>query len=196
MKRLALWSLGIASLIGSPTVASAAVFVVQAGANSTTGGTALNTGLTFAAGQQFKITSDTNDLWSSGALPRFSDANGIVMRLAVNGDDSGQAPGTQIGGNFGNYSQGNLSALYGSLVADLGGGNFQLLGANGVFTSAGGPLKLAYFDSNSGDNSGQISFNISAVPEPATWAMMLMGFGMIGFGLRTSRTKSVRVTYA
>lgn len=34
------------------------------------------------------------------------------------------------------------------------------------------------------------------VPEPATWAMMLAGFGMVGFGLRTSRKSAVRVTYA
>jgi hypothetical protein len=156
----------------------------------------LLTGLTFAPGQQFKITSSTNDLWSSGELPRFSDANGIVYRLAVAGDDSGKAPGTQIGANFGNYTQGNLTALYGSLVADLGGGQYQLLGANGVFTSNGGPLNLAYFDSNNYDNTGSITFEISAVPEPVTWAMMLVGFGMIGFGLRSRRKQSVRVTYA
>lgn len=29
-----------------------------------------------------------------------------------------------------------------------------------------------------------------AVPEPATWAMMIMGFGMIGFGMRYSMRKS------
>lgn len=35
-----------------------------------------------------------------------------------------------------------------------------------------------------------------AVPEPATWAMMIIGFAMIGFGLRGRRKQSVRVTYA
>lgn len=29
-----------------------------------------------------------------------------------------------------------------------------------------------------------VSLNFSAVPEPTTWAMMLVGFGMIGLGLR------------
>lgn len=37
---------------------------------------------------------------------------------------------------------------------------------------------------------------VAAVPEPATWAMMLMGFGMIGFGLRNRQKPTVRVTYA
>lgn len=32
---------------------------------------------------------------------------------------------------------------------------------------------------------------VSAVPEPATWAMMLMGFGMVGYGLRTARKGKV-----
>lgn len=35
-----------------------------------------------------------------------------------------------------------------------------------------------------------------AVPEPATWAMMLFGFGMVGFGLRNSRKPTLRSNYA
>jgi hypothetical protein len=38
--------------------------------------------------------------------------------------------------------------------------------------------------------------NAAAVPEPATWGMMLAGFGMVGFGLRRRAKPSVRVTYA
>ena len=35
--------------------------------------------------------------------------------------------------------------------------------------------------------SGTINFNTPAVPEPATWAMMLLGFGGIGFMMRRRR---------
>lgn len=35
----------------------------------------------------------------------------------------------------------------------------------------------------------------AAVPEPATWAMMILGFGIIGFGLRR-RKQNVNVNYA
>jgi hypothetical protein len=35
----------------------------------------------------------------------------------------------------------------------------------------------------------------AAVPEPATWAAMLLGFGMVGAGMRTRR-RSTKVTYA
>ena len=36
----------------------------------------------------------------------------------------------------------------------------------------------------------------SAVPEPATWAMMLMGFGMVGAGLRSRRNGKVTTPVA
>jgi hypothetical protein len=39
-----------------------------------------------------------------------------------------------------------------------------------------------------GTVSGNASFYTAAVPEPATWAMMLLGFGGIGFAMRRRRT--------
>ena len=36
----------------------------------------------------------------------------------------------------------------------------------------------------------------AAVPEPATWAMMLLGFGMVGGAVRGRRRRAMRVTYA
>ncbi|MFM9828312.1 MAG: PEPxxWA-CTERM sorting domain-containing protein [Sphingomonas sp.] len=183
----------IAATVFAAAPADASVIVtVSAFNNSTTGGTAAVTGLTFAPGRKFRITSSTNDLWSSGVLPRFSDANGLTgNRFAIAGDDSGQAPGTLIGTNFGLYAQGNLSAPFGALVAVLGPNQFQLLGANGIFTSQGGPLNLGYFDSNNFDNAGEISFAISAVPEASTWALMIVGFAAIGAGMRGRRKVSV-----
>lgn len=187
MRKIVSVAIAASAFIAVPAVAAPTIVVVNALANSTSGGTPLVTGLTFAAGQQFKITSSTNDLWSAGALPRYSDANGIVNRTATAADDSGQPVGSQIGGNFGSYTQGNLTANFGSLVAVTGVNTFQLLGANGVFTSTGGPLNLGYFDSNNGDNFGSITFSISAVPEPATWAMMILGMGAVGGAMRVRR---------
>ena len=39
---------------------------------------------------------------------------------------------------------------------------------------------------------------VAPVPEPATWAMMMLGFGMVGFGLRANRKGKVttKVAYA
>lgn len=51
---------------------------------------------------------------------------------------------------------------------------------------------------NAGSN--QITLNIgqavAAVPEPATWAMMIAGFGMIGFAARRRQSITSNVTYA
>lgn len=38
--------------------------------------------------------------------------------------------------------------------------------------------------------------NVGAVPEPATWAMMMVGFGMIGFGLRRRAKVATSVRFA
>lgn len=36
-----------------------------------------------------------------------------------------------------------------------------------------------------------VQFELSAVPEPATWAMMIIGFGAVGSMVRTSRRRNV-----
>lgn len=38
--------------------------------------------------------------------------------------------------------------------------------------------------------------SIGAVPEPSTWVMLLMGFGLIGFALRRTQAASTRVSFA
>jgi hypothetical protein len=38
-----------------------------------------------------------------------------------------------------------------------------------------------------GSYGGTIAFAPGGVPEPATWAMMILGFGMVGAGLRLAR---------
>ena len=42
-----------------------------------------------------------------------------------------------------------------------------------------------------GDISGTASFDAAAVPEPATWAMMLLGFAGIGMALRRRRNPAL-----
>ena len=44
---------------------------------------------------------------------------------------------------------------------------------------------------------GTLSFaNVGAVPEPGTWAMMLLGFGMLGFGMRRRTKVQSRVNFS
>jgi hypothetical protein len=43
--------------------------------------------------------------------------------------------------------------------------------------------------------SGPATVALGPVPEPATWAMMLAGFGLVGFGLRRRAKQTVRVAF-
>jgi hypothetical protein len=62
-----------------------------------------------------------------------------------------------------------------------------------TFTGTGGD-KLTGFSLSSTSNSFEIT-NISAVPEPATWAMMILGFLGVGF-LAYRRKPSARLRLA
>lgn len=52
------------------------------------------------------------------------------------------------------------------------------------------------FDSGVSFASSVSLTEVSAVPEPATWAFMILGFGAIGGALRRRRNDNVNVSYA
>jgi hypothetical protein len=80
------------------------------------------------------------------------------------------------------------------IVVDAGGQEINIYNATGgccsVVYPGGFPLgeTLAGSSNNTGGDHG--TFSLVAIPEPATWAMMLLGAGMIGGGLRMARRKS------
>lgn len=59
----------------------------------------------------------------------------------------------------------------------------------GSFTASGNDT-LTFTNLTGGPNEGIFldAVSVAAVPEPATWAMMLVGFGAIGFQLRRKRS--------
>lgn len=75
------------------------------------------------------------------------------------------------------YIDAEIAALQGLGFTQLTG-NYSLLNANGGAIATG---------------SATVVFAAAGVPEPATWAMMIMGFGFIGASLRR---RSVKVAYA
>jgi hypothetical protein len=150
-------------------------------------GAGLNTGLLLTAGESFAVTVAASDLWSAGALPRWSNADGLTGdTYATGSDESGQAAGTHIGTNFGPYA----GFYYGELVGQVGNGAYFAVGTafNGT-ANASGALKLFYWDSNYSDNSGSVAATISAVPEPGSIALLLAGLGIVG-GLARRRAKN------
>jgi len=169
-----------AALLLAGAAQASTVFGVKAYDDSWNGGAGagLNTGITLTSGESFTVSVDPSDLWSAGALPRWSDANGLTHDIyATAGDDSGEAVGTHIGTNFGGYA----GFYYGELVGQVGNGAYFAIGTSfsGV-ANASGALKLFYWDSNYADNSGSVAATVSTVPEPGSIALMLAGLGVVG----------------
>lgn len=83
--------------------------------------------------------------------------------------------GRNGGLNIGQSTTGSFSLDFGNAVfADLVLSNFAVR-----YQNLSGPP-------SSGSGTGQVI--IAAVPEPGTWAMMLLGFGAIGLGMRRLRS--------
>jgi len=191
--------IGLATVLALsfPMQSMATVVQVKALENSTTGGVGVAVPLSFTVGDSFTVSVNPLDLWNAGALPRWSNADGLTGSnllatgaVDTNGDDPGVVAGTVIGpGSFGNWSQGGLVAPYGTLVGQWDGiGSFFAIGTNFTGVAAGSALTLFYFDSFAPDNTGSILADVntlaSAVPEPETYGMLLVGLGMIGFMAR------------
>ncbi|HEX7944135.1 MAG TPA: PEPxxWA-CTERM sorting domain-containing protein [Phenylobacterium sp.] len=190
----------VAAGLSLASAANATVFIVDALADSANSGagTGLST-IDLNLGDAFSVTVALDDLWNAGALPRWSDANGLTGdRFATGTDESGEAAGTLIGTNFGLLDIGGFSAPYGALVGQIGTGpgSYRLIGTNFAGNAwATGTLKLFYWDTFTDDNSGSVAADIltALVPEPATWAMMIGGFGMAGTMLRRRRHALAKV---
>jgi hypothetical protein len=79
-------------------------------------------------------------------------------------------------------SLGNFNATFGPLASGVGFTTHTI-----TFSTTGG--NLVFTQNGPSDQQGNLLDNISlaSVPEPATWAMMLLGFGGLGAALRQRR---------
>ncbi|HEX2817917.1 MAG TPA: PEPxxWA-CTERM sorting domain-containing protein [Phenylobacterium sp.] len=188
MKFTTIAAIAAASL--TACAANAATFSVSAFDNSSSGTGVGLASVSLTAGEAFQVSVDPSDLWSAGALPRWSNADGLTgNRFATGTDESGEPAGTLIGQDFGLWTEDGLSAPFGTLVGELGG-VFKVLGTNFNGTAWNtGTLNLFYWDSNNVDNTGSVlaSVIVTNVPEPVTWSLMILGFGMAGSMLRRRR---------
>lgn len=68
-----------------------------------------------------------------------------------------------------------------------------------VFQATGASSTLSFMSDSSGGccyGPALDSVSIAAVPEPATWALFILGFGAIGGALRRRATRRVALTFA
>ena len=92
-------------------------------------------------------------------------------------------------------TDGEQWSIFGSNVSGSYAGSALLTGTNRSSATLPGFGSYRYYDFVSTSTSGGKNFLIAgltatAVPEPATWAMMLLGFGLIGASVRYGRRKS------
>jgi len=133
--------------------------------------------------------------WNSGApiTVSFYDYTGSIS--ALTGGTGGLAAFNDLGSG----------TFYGSTTISLGTTSFSLLlnaaalsaisGAAGGSFAIGGTISGAEGETFLGGNTLDAppvtlalrAPAVAAVPEPATWAMMLVGFGVVGFSLRRRR---------
>ena len=70
------------------------------------------------------------------------------------------------------------------LLFDVGGAEVN------IFSNGPGPDTYTLYNNDGANVNGDFALS-AAVPEPATWALMLAGFGLAGAAARTSRKRAV-----
>lgn len=92
-------------------------------------------------------------------------------------------------------------SYYGALVAQLVLGSPQIANANSTgsisFTgTAYTNSDVQLTEASLSLNLAALERNVSAVPEPSTWAMMMVGFGAMGLAVRRRGRRTARVAIA
>ena len=143
----------------------------------------------------------------SGFVSEFNMDGTFVRRFATGGDLSSPWGVAIAPANFGAYSNDVLIGNFndtgglGFISAYSLSGTFQgLLEQNGApivlpglwalqFGAGGdnGPTNALYFTAGIGAESHGLFGDIAAVPEPSSWATMLLGLGIVGAGFRGRR---------
>lgn len=124
----------------------------------------------------------------------------VDSSLSAAGDGALTATATDLIYDFGDGLRDNGAFLLFQEASIVG--RFYCLQTNRCFDSEG-PAAAFNIATNGGQRStrlGPVSIGTvavaGAVPEPATWAFMIFGFGAIGGAMRRQRKANVKVSYA
>ncbi len=149
------------------------------------GGGVQTAGYTFSAGQLVTLSGLISGNQRNTGSDNFLFA--FLFSSPVSGSNfTGSSPGGT--GNFGTFSSSLLQNVQGTVGAGAAFGAYSI----SFRALTGGTVagRISSFGTGT-DNQGPIldnfSLSIAAVPEPGTWAMMILGFGLIGGALRTRK---------
>lgn len=83
-------------------------------------------------------------------------------------------------------------------ISAIGAGSLAAISNVPIFSGNVNTLSVNYSATGNASYGGNLTFvpNVPGVPEPMTWALMLLGFGAVGFALRRRRDQTARVRYA
>ena len=174
--------------------ASPGLFTTIAGGNSSTitGWTVTGSGVDYIgnywAAQNLSRSIDLNGIGQGGIQQTFDTAAGTVYNVSF--WLAGNPDGAPITKNVLVGASGANSAAYtfnftGFNQFDMGWVNYTYR-----FVATGASTTLSFASQDAGSYGGALD-NVSvtgAVPEPATWAMMILGFGLIGGAMRRRMT--------
>ena len=111
----------------------------------------------------------------------------------------GHFSGDLLVGNFGDGTISAFDPLSGAFqgqILDRNGAPIVLNDLWGLINGnggAGGYANRVYFATGVADEAHGLFGSLSAAPEPASWALMLIGIGAMGAGLRRTRTQKTRL---
>ncbi|WEK44542.1 MAG: PEPxxWA-CTERM sorting domain-containing protein [Candidatus Sphingomonas colombiensis] len=205
LKALAIAAAGTISLAGA---ANAATYVVPGTSNpflaGASGGNSVDmNGFTdtAAANSPIGVAVTGGQTLSISATGQVSNCPGCTLSGP---DGAGGIASSGVTANgfteiVNGYSNLPLNGLIG-VFNNLGMNDAFLIGTGGSFLVPTGAttLYLATVDGYQWSNNiGSFSVNVAAVPEPATWALMILGFGAVAMGMRRKATRqTVRYTTA
>ena len=201
MRRLVIMALG-ATALATTSAANATAFVGSTGgcfgtACTPTGtATLAGTGLSFTSGTFNQNDSngflsigsgnppvDTLGLFTLAPTAGTTTFANVPFTLMVNFTSPGALSGSYFGTIFGSVTDSNA----GGIQVDLDNTAHTFGTGAGAFTLTVNDVGV----SNDGVATPITGFIRTAVPEPATWAMMLMGFAGIGFAMRRGRQQGL-----
>ena len=116
----------------------------------------------------YSISGDTS---TPGVI--FSNTSNLTCIASVMGCTVGTVYNLIIGTTPSGFS------AFGLPLTNLAAGDYRLT-INGI-------------SPNSGSFTGNVRITTGAVPEPGTWALMLLGFGAVGFAMRRQRKQDGRL---